>query len=226
MPIPRISLTASQRDDLAATCAVGPEALGRVASKIQNEGQTIRRHDIDDIIKREVGAEAGETVSRFLFGIAGPLRRDVATANDMLNGISRAIDRSFKGDRRFANWPDCVPALLRLLTLPSITLAAKALDISYDFERVYASARFLTSVRPVYNDARDDIVGATIVQTLRLDYVSANGDENSISIAIDLEDIKRLQRACEEALSKADVAKAKFEGKYGLQIIVPGGGMS
>ena len=226
MPIPRIILSISQRDDLVATCALGKAALENIAVKLEFAKRTIRRRTIDDIIKNEIGDAAGEIVSRFLFGIAGPLRRDIATAEDMLKGIAKAIETSFKDDRRFTNWATCQPILLRLLKLPSVSLAAKALDISYDFERVYASARFLTSVRPVYTESRDDIVGATVVQTLRLDYVSSNGDETSISVAIDLDDIKALRGACDDALIKATTARDRFEGRYELEIIMPGGGTS
>jgi hypothetical protein len=226
MPVPTIILTASQRDDLATTCAVGKSALERIALKMDFETPTIKRRKVDDIIRNEIGDPDAAIVSRFLFGIAGPLRRDILTAEEMLKGISEAIEARFKNDDRFANWASCQPVLLQLLRSASISSAAKALDISYDFERVYASGRFLTSVRPVYNEKKDDIVGATIVQTLRLNYVSSNGDEASISIAIDLDDIKALKFACEEAINKAITARNRFEGQYGLDIIMPGGGMS
>ena len=108
-----------------------------------------------------------------------------------------------------------------------MALSAKALDISYDFERVYASARFLTNIRPVYTEEHDAIIGATVVHTLRLDYVAANGEDGSISLAIDQDDIIKLQDACKDAVSKASLAKAKFEGRNdGVEIIIPTGGTS
>ena len=221
MPIPRIVLTASQRDDLAITCSVGAEKLAKIATRIEALDETIQRRTIDAAIRDEIGENAGAVVSRFLFSVAGPLRREASTSDEILSGIEAAIQRYLPDDRRFKDWSACQPVLSRLLHLPSVTLAAKALDISYDFERVYAGGRFLTSVRPVYNERKDDIVGVTIVHTLRLDYSSANGDETSVSIAIDIEDIRRLQVACQEALDKAKVAQEKFHNKYGLETIMP-----
>jgi hypothetical protein len=227
MPIPRITLNTPQRNDLAIACEAGRDGLERVARKLENTARTIRRATVDLIIKSELGDKNGEVVSRLLFGLAGPLRREIGTVEEMLDGIDQAIEVYFKHDTRFDNWTACKPVLLRLLKSPSVALSAKALDISYDFERVYTSSRFLTNVRPVYTEKHDAIIGATIVHTLRLDYISANGEENSISLAIDQSDIQKLQEACKDALEKASLAKGKFEGRNeGVEIIIPSGGMS
>jgi hypothetical protein len=225
MAVPHIRLTISQRDDLAATCAAGRDKLENLASLIEAQKVTINRRRVDNVIAGSIGAEASIAVSRLLFGIAGPLRRDsTISAKDVLDGVSRALEVGFPGDKRFSKWPECYPAVLRLLTAPSIALAAKALDISYDFERVYVSGRFLTSVRPVFNENKDRVVGSAVVQTFRLEYQASNGEESSISIAVDSEDIRLLRQACDEALGKARVAKDQFEGEYKLETITPGGG--
>jgi hypothetical protein len=227
MPVPRIILNTPQRNDLAIACAVGKDGLERVARKLENTNRTIQRSVVDAIIKSEIGDKDGEVVSRLLFGLAGPLRREIGTVEELLDGISQAIESNFKSDTRLTEWPTCKPAFLRLLRSSSVSLSAKALDISYDFERVYTSSRFLTNVRPVYTEPHDAIVGATIVHTLRLDYITANGEENSISLAIDHNDIQKLQAACKDALEKASLAKTKFEGRNdGVEIIIPSGGMS
>jgi hypothetical protein len=217
MPVARIRLSPFLRDDLAVTCAVGQQKLGQLAEKLEALKTTINRRSLDEVITNYLGVSAGESVSRVLFSIAGPLRRESRNAEEILAGITRTTSN----DPKFSSWQECEPAVLRLLSVPSVALAAKALDISYDFERVYTSGRFLTSIRPVYNETRTEIVGSAVVQTLRLEYVSATGEENSISIAVDSNDIKKLEQACQEALNKAKIARDKFEGEYKLETIMP-----
>ena len=101
-------------------------------------------------------------------------------------------------------------------------LAAKAIDISYDFERVYITGRLLTSVRPVFDDPREEIIGWTVVQTLRLEFVAANGDQSSISIAMDADDIRQLKKECDVALVKAEKARAEMESKLRVDAIITG----
>jgi hypothetical protein len=104
--------------------------------------------------------------------------------------VAQSLGDAAKSDPRFRDWDECRAAIKRLLETRSLTLAAKALDISYDFERVYLAGRLLTSMRPVFDDQREDIRGSTIVQTLRLEYLAPNGDQSSISVAMDIKRLK------------------------------------
>jgi hypothetical protein len=104
----------------------------------------------------------------------------------------------------------------------SIGAAAKALDVSYDFERIYTAGRFLTSVRPIFDDARERILGTTVVQTLRLEYSLSNGDPGSLSFALDKADIRQLMQSCAEALRKADITLHDLKNVWGIPTIMPG----
>lgn len=177
---------------------------------------------IEKILHGELGDDNGRALANLLFGIAGTFRRTPTSAGEFLDRISNAVNDASEEEPRLRNWAECRPALERLLTTQSIALAAKALDISYDFERVYITGRLLTSIRPVFDEKRDKILGSTIVQTLRVEYISQGGDQTSISIAVDADDIRQLMVECERALNKARVAKNEFESKWGFEAIVPG----
>lgn len=140
----------------------------------------------------------------------------------LLASISTAISSSSDKDERLAAWSECGDALKELLNSRSLRLAAKALDISYDFERVYVAGRVLTSVRPVFNDDRNDIVGSTVVQTLRLEFLAPDGDQSNISVAMDMEDLRRLQEECKRAIEKARIARDRIEKDSRMEAIIPG----
>ncbi len=65
-------------------------------------------------------------------------------------------------------------------------------------------------------------MGSTIVQTLRVEFVAPNGDQSSISIALDADDIRQLKKECETAIAKAEKAKAEMESKFQLDTIITG----
>jgi hypothetical protein len=222
MLAPNFRLSPSQRHDIAVACEIGASRLGMIASKIDALGLTIRRSRIEKILHDNLGQETGTALGHLLFGIAGTFRRTPTSAKDFLDGISAAIEAASEEEPSFKKWGDCRPALERLLTTQSISLAAKVLDISYDFERVYLAGRLLTSIRPVFDDPRERILGSTIVQTLRIEFIAPNGDQSSISIAVDSDDIRQLITECERALNKAETAKAEIEKKCGYEAIIPG----
>ncbi len=222
MLTPTFRLSDTQIADLATICEIGASRLEIIASSLARQKPTIRRSRIESILREELGAERAATLSRLLLGIAGTFRRAHLSAKDILASITPAVKDQESEDSRLRSWEACRGALEKLLTTATVSLAAKAIDISYDFERVYLTGRLLTSVRPVFDDSREEIIGSTIVQTLRLEFIASNGDQSSISVAMDSDDIKQLQMECETALRKADKAQAEMESKFRFDAIISG----
>jgi hypothetical protein len=222
MVAPRSSLSPSQRDGLATACEIGRERLDKIADRLSSEKLTIRRSKIEAVMCEEAGPVRGASLAQLVFGIAGTFRRTPSTPIDFIDRWAALISAAMIEDPRLENWDQCRPGLVHLLETESVTLAAKALDISYDFERVYIAGRLLTSIRPVFDGPREEIVGSTIVQTLRVEFIAPNGDQSSISIALDAEDIRRLQDECKRALDKAEKAKEEIEKGLSVEAIIPG----
>lgn len=183
---------------------------------------TIRRSRVEQIVGSQLAPEDAGALNRFLFGIAGAFRHRNLTAEEALDGLERALSRQGNGDPDLEEFRARRPILTKLLQSKSVVFAAKALDISYDFERVYVAGRVLTSIRPVFDDQREEMLGTTIVQTLRIEYVSIGGDQSSLSIALDLEDVTALQKECARAIQKAKSARDKTERDCDVNAIIPG----
>ncbi|TDE36316.1 hypothetical protein [Antarcticimicrobium sediminis] len=113
---------------------------------------------------------------------------------------------------------------LSLLECESVRLPAKALHLSTDFQQVFASANVITDVRPVFDGDHASIAGAIVTQTLRIQYVGSGGQggEQEVSLALDLDDIKKLIAELEKAKQKAECAKESFGQKTGADIFVIG----
>jgi hypothetical protein len=222
MLAPRFRLSDSQLSDLATVCGIGSMRLDRVSKKVAGARTTIRQTKIEEVIRSELDPELAGALSRLVFGIAGTFRRTQSNPADFLYRLDASLPKEGKWVSVLTGWADCRPALQRLLETESVFLAAKAIDISYDFERVYVAGRLLTSVRPVFDEDRENIKGSTIVQTLRLEFIAPNGEQSSISVALDADDIRRLEEECRYALIKAEKAKAKIEQDCDIEAIVPG----
>lgn len=114
--------------------------------------------------------------------------------------------------------------LVRLFDCDGIRLPAKALHLSTDYSQVFTSANVITDVRPVFDGARDDLVGAVVVQTLRVHYVGNGGDQGhqELSLALDIDDIEKLIKELKKALKKSETAKREFGDKLESEIFVIG----
>lgn len=222
MLIPRVSLNRSQTDQIAAVCALGPDALARVTMAVEAEKTTIKRENVESIVSSIAGEQSGKLISRLVFGILAGTGRDLSRLSGILDSITLSIQQRAKDDDRFLVWPECRGPLEALMRTKSVSFSAKAQDISYDFERVCLDLRILTSIRPVYDEDRTTIQGASVTQTLRLDYLSPSSKEDSLSVALDISDINKLRKLCDEAIKKADEAKRKIISAWGVEAIAPG----
>jgi len=197
-----------QRRNLAAVCSIGADRLTKVADALDSAGFVFSKPEIDRLIDDAVGEVGGPQLSSFVFGLTAGFRQDDTVPEDTLRMLSRFVSAYDGNDQKYDAWEACEPVLARLLNSPSVRLTSKALDISYDFERLYLSGKFITSIRPVFDEPRERIMGGAIVQTLRLAYLSGSEAQATLSIALDRADILQLRKSCDEALAKgAELAR-------------------
>lgn len=212
--MPALRLSKSQIEDIAAVCIFGPERLPHIARALGSLPLTIKRSVIRGVIADEVSDEEARALERLLFGLATANRRGVGPIGEILDGVRQSLANQNWERDALDRWDHCRPLLEQLLRLPTVLATAKALDLSYDFARLAMATRILTDIRPVFdeeNGTKTDIIGTTITQTLRIDYTSPIGNRQTISFALDLDDIRRLRSACEEAIAKAEKARQLIE---------------
>jgi hypothetical protein len=206
MAVPTLRPTKQQLDDLAIICGIPSDQLAQTTRQINEQQVTISRRKIEATISTILSSMESHALSRFLLGAALAMRRRSVTPHDFVDGVSSHVKSLRDGEKRFAGWDERRSEIELLLNLSSVKLAAKAFDISYDFERVFTEARLITSIRPVFNDDKDEIIGSTVVQTLRLEYTSLQGEHTNLSVALDLDDVRSLLKSCAEAITKAEAS--------------------
>ena len=220
----RSRLTISQEERVVAVCEAGPEGLKRILNRLAEHDLLLNVESIRQLIVDEVGEANGDLIATFLFQIAVGHRRDANLPATELKNISAMVEQRKARTLVLERWVDCIGLFEDLLSSRSVRAATKALSVSYDFERVYIDGRFLTSLRPIFDSNRDDIIGAVIVQTLRLEFTTPEGGRSTISLALDKADLIQLREACERAIRKADATLNKTSQAWSLPTFIPGGG--
>lgn len=202
-----IRLSTRQIDDLRVIATLGKEKLRRIIVEVSTNPPTIRSDKILSAITSVVGSADASAVRRVLFGLATAARRRAAEISDILDGVTETLRSRWITGSDFEHWTSCRDAVEGLLRTESVVLATKAADLSSDFERYCLTSRMTTDIRPVFNEPRSAIVGAILVHTLRMEYMTPEGEQHSVSIVMDMDDVKKLQEACTQTIGKAEVAK-------------------
>ncbi len=225
MPSVSVRLSKSQTEDLAAICRLGVGRLNQLATAFEQIKPSISRRTLKNVIAQIVDdPQAVNAAWRALPALAIAFRRFNVTASNLLESVRQSlVDYGWKEEELRA-WHECSPVLEKMLLSPAVVLPAKARELAFDFERIYTRARILTDIRPVFDDARNEIVGANVTQTLRLDYTSRNDLSTSLSLALDMSDIEELRKCCEDALRKANISRERIEASWGIEAALPGEG--
>jgi hypothetical protein len=168
-----------------------------LSSKVASEVDTIPRRDIDDIV--------GVLLPLYLVREA----REASTpeiAEDVCQFMDQSDDNELRlssNDRaRFKTY------LVELLDVETVRLGSKALEMLFENQRSFLSARIVTEVRPIFGSHPEDTpAGALIVHMLKITY-REEGQNKEFFVALDTTDVDKLGNVLDRADKKAESLKA------------------
>ncbi len=131
--------------------------------------------------------------------------------------VARAPDLPFEPEQREVLAQRLNDALLA----PSITLIARAHNLSTEYERNFEEARIVTDIRPLFHPGtEEELDGAIISHSLRIRH-SGVGASQALYISLDIDDLVALRSAVERAVRKANHLEAMLKS-VGIPYIRPG----
>jgi hypothetical protein len=169
--------------------------------------------ELHDTVEQVTGdAEQAQSISVALLNLVHLRRLHLASPEELRLAVSDAMER--QTDERWSGveverWNQLGPKLDRLLSTNSLHALEKVLDLRYNHENVLGRARLITELQPVFGEAVDEIQTFLVAHTLRLEFTRANRGE-TLSLALDDQDIDLLRRECERAVEKAKAVRSQL----------------
>lgn len=178
---------------IMTTLASGPASLAKseLASWVAERVQGVPRADTEQIVEAIASLY---TVKHSLGLSAKELASDIADSH-----VAGKPSDTTPGEMRTR----LAERLTTLLNMSGgLEILAKARSVIFDYPNVFAHARILSDVRPVFGkEIDDDIAGAVIVHVLKINYHQA-GDHGEFFVALDASDLDQLQSQIERAKNK------------------------
>lgn len=113
------------------------------------------------------------------------------------------------------------PGFLTMLKSESATIASKAHALSMDHDNVLVSSYMVSDTRPVFDGARDDVVGGIIINYLKLE-VYEHGCKRNVSYVLDEADIDKLIGQLKDAKKKTGILASLYRESLGIRTFVVG----
>ncbi|TVP60411.1 MAG: hypothetical protein EA343_17495 [Nodularia sp. (in: Bacteria)] len=126
--------------------------------------------------------------------------------SEIIEGFRNAIirDKEFSGvsDEELARFAERLNHLIAVDG--SISISSKAIGLLNAYEHILLNSRIVIDVRPVFKtDNKQEIAGALVVHTLKIEYQDASGLKE-FYVALDSNDLQKLQEQLSESLVQAD----------------------
>lgn len=218
----KLKISETQSEQLKRLCAVGPDPLKAALAELSKlQKPLLRPKELRAALRTTLDPEIAQILVQHLIGLLSLQRKYNPTPKEIVSNLTENVDKSDWAEDEKKRWKEIAPVFEKFLSLELVEIVAKALDLSFDYTNLLEKSRILTDIRPVYSEGKIEIIGGIITQTLRLRYQSED-QEQSLSLALDEDDIEWLRDACDQAIKKAEKAKHLFVTQCQLSAFIVG----
>lgn len=167
--------------------------IDTLASEISPQIEELSINDLQEILKAIRSIYALNTEEHLQF-------------NEIIEGFRNAVirDQEFSGvsDEELALFAERLNKLLDVDG--SISVSSKAIGLLNAYEHILLNSRIFADIRPIFKtDSKQEIAGALVVHTLKIEYQDASGLKE-FYVALDSNDIQNLQKQLSESLVQAE----------------------
>ncbi|KAA1260421.1 hypothetical protein LF1_29610 [Rubripirellula obstinata] len=158
-----------------------------------------------DELKKQLTEDEAELLLSQVLSLSMLVRVSESKSVDVMKALRVAIDSP---DQQ-SEWDSIAVSMQGLIDSTPIRLLTKAMELSYDYANLLRKARIITDLRPLFDDEGEKVEGGVVTHTLRVAYSSDDGG-HEVSLALDLQDVKKLREQCDRAIVKANSIRDEF----------------
>mgnify|MGYP001575859707 CR=1 FL=1 len=219
----RIPKDEKEHERLKLLLHLSPDILDQLLQALQQEPPALELRKLAKRLKGKIDLPLGDLVK---------LLASITNLYMSFNGIEIPVEEfseAFREALESTGNPDLklsksqwdvfkkyIPEILKCEN--SIGITAKALDVMAEHQHVFLNARIITDLRPLFSkDLEKGAEAAVIIHQLKLDYLESE-DSKSFFVAMDSEDLERLEQLIDRAKSKEQGLRRAIK-KTGMHIL-------
>jgi hypothetical protein len=216
-------ISPEQAADMKAISRVSADQLKALLTHLDSLAEPlIAASGLRRIVEQNVGSQdAARSLSKQLIALAAYCRAERESPAAAVSSLITGVQNSPLEPQEKASIHNNAKELEALVGQVSVGTCAKALDLSLNHVTIWRDGAIITDIRPIFDESRDAIVGAIVSHTLQLTYFGDNGP-GGLTLALDKDDVLALRNACDDAIRKADRAKALMKDRCKLETFVAG----
>ena len=192
------------RPGLSKVKSLPLEKVTAIASALEKTSATSRKEliaaveEAAQITTDDAGAIIASLHSLYIFKASAE-----ATVAEFIPVLIAALQSSGRQDLAVSDAEKAVVTtkFTSLLSLSALERASKIDQLKTDHQNIFYDAKILTDLRPVFNEPKDQPVGAIVTHTLKVIFHEF-GEHKELYFSLDAEDISTLKKIAERANEK------------------------
>jgi len=205
-------------DDARLLEAVADEQFDSLIAQLEAAEGFLDGPALDRIIRLTIDGPAHDAVVNFMLNLA---RRDLGDPDAVIDAMESGVRDAIEADEADeADEIDVEKFRRRVDTLrgpfKALEQQNRAEGLSKSLGHRVVSHRFVTDLRPVFNEARDEVQGIFPVTTLRLVSAGATG-RHECEVVLTEQDLNQLRSSADKASQKVGVLKRLLDD-YGTPV--------
>lgn len=167
----------------------------------------------------ELGGGLNSELGKVLVSMFGRMQSEYASATEFVNSLIEYLRTSYVDYFPDDSLDRLADLLIRLLSIEKLKLGQNAQSLHTEFERLFADARIMTDVRPLFSeDPKAPPRAAVLAHTLRIDFSSSSSPDGQLYFALDDSDLDGLLEQVKRAKEKSQTLKALLKQTNILEI--------
>jgi hypothetical protein len=212
----RLSIPRNEFVHFAALRDLGAEGLAAAEKALSQLGACAQHAAFVETLAGAIGSDPALSVASALLRLAQVRRVHDVAPDEVMKAFTADLQRQSSATRwsetQLAQWAVVAPLVAQLLALEAVVVLEKAVELSYAFPLLFAGARVLTDVRPVFNEEGDKMRAAVVTNTLEIRF-SDDGEPKVIQLAVDAKDLGQIVKVCERARAKTHAVREQLLGQ-------------
>ncbi len=207
MPVPEPIAVPQMISDLWVLSKISPDSLGRLRATLESYTGFLSTEGLIKIVSTHLPEQDhGAAVFNTLKNIQSPEFDEILERVQSWRQENEQHSNFFSADA-YASLEQKLPILLA--DYPALKLTQKVENLRVALGNELRGFAFICDARPVYNEARDDIVGMIPITMAKFVYERQNLDDAEIEFQLTVPQLKELIRKARRALDKVEVLRRK-----------------
>jgi hypothetical protein len=211
--MPKLSINEDRKRDFERLFSLPENALTLLIESLEKAKPGTSPRELSKELSQnfDFGADELEMLLHLIYRVNGLKLSTELSAEEITADFLVALEKPNDESQESKHYKDYLSRILNISgSLPLTVLAA---NLSYEREKLLSEVEIITDIRPIFD--RNQLKGMVVIHALKIEFIdnSDDGDNQTIYLALDKDDMNKLESVIKLAKSRNELIESSMPDK-------------